>query len=54
MKRKTHRYQVGDGMKGGKGAGKMEMMGVVFNNMNSEEVHWVHVLQRNAAGGGKL
>lgn len=22
--------------------------------MNLEEVHWVHVLQRNVSGGGKL
>lgn len=27
----------------------MEMVGVVFS-MNSEEVHWVHVLQRNVVG----
>lgn len=32
-----------------KGDVKMEMVGVVFS-MNSEEVQWVHVLQRNVVG----
>lgn len=48
---KKHRNQVGDGTNGGVEGWKW--WGWSSGPMNPEEVQRVHVLQRNAGGGGK-